>query len=167
MIQKYDDFEYIRESWNKEIIQIKTEWELSWDFLDKYDLSNIISIIDTLLLNTKLDSDSEIHRNTSVILTLCSLAIAFGEHKSTYKKFFEELRLRGVYESLKKCELIYTKLYELCDCDNIKDLLESDKLYKILKEITIKKIPIDNFIEKGLNDDIVKYGDYVQMIHES
>lgn len=82
------------------LTKIKDDLNLNFKFILTFgtSITAFMPIVNNLIKNENIEADL----NTVILLTICALAIAFGEEKRLYKKLFEELRLRGVYNLLKK-----------------------------------------------------------------
>lgn len=105
-IQKYKDF--LEEDFSL-LFENKSELESYKDIMNRIvedvglnfgfvftfgtSITAFFPIVESLIRN----SGVEVTKETVVYLSICALAIAFKEPKSSYKKLFEELRLRGVY----------------------------------------------------------------------
>ena len=94
-------------------VEIIDNLNLNFDFLSKgINYSYFYQYVNSFL---KEDIDGK----SAVYLTLCSLAILFDEDKTKYKMMFEELRLRGIYGSLKPIvnvlKSVETDLFDLAN----------------------------------------------------
>lgn len=82
------------------LIKVKEDLNLNLKFILTFgtSITAFIPVVNSIIANENIEIDFK----GVVLLTICALAMAFGEDKKNYKKLFEELRLRGVYHLLKK-----------------------------------------------------------------
>ena len=86
-------------SWSRMTSGFKGDLKTNTFFLTTFGtaISALMPVVNSLIANMPNIADVEINRQTIGLLTVCAVAIVVGEDKAVYKKWFEELRLRGVY----------------------------------------------------------------------
>ena len=92
-----------QKTWSELVNKTVDDFNLNLSFLPTFGagITAFFPIIETLVTKLNL-SEVEINKETIVYLGICALAIMVKEAKQNYKPMFEELRLRGVYDVLKK-----------------------------------------------------------------
>lgn len=98
---KYSEKEYL-ELDNSVKKKIASELNLNFKFILTFGVSitAFYPIVESFILNSGIE-EININKETVVYLSICALAITFGNPKESYRKLFSELRLRNVYGLLK------------------------------------------------------------------
>jgi len=91
----------VENKYAKEQAKLIEKLNLEFEFLkDNLPVEPFYLFSEALTNNLQINNMNN-DKNSIVYITLCALAILFEEPKESYKKMFEELRLRGIYGILK------------------------------------------------------------------
>ncbi len=90
----------VETDYSSEQAEIIKNLGLNFGYLDKnIPIEPFYLFSEALANNLNIENMSD-DKDSIVYITLCALAVLFEEPKESYKKMFEELRLRGIYAVL-------------------------------------------------------------------
>lgn len=100
-------------TYDKIFKKICKDWKLNFGFVLEFgtSITAFFPIVENFLISSNIIVDDI--KATVVYLTICALSITFRVPKEEYKSLFEELRLRGVYGTLKPLIAVINIMFKL------------------------------------------------------